>query len=549
MSEGAPSYGWCAEPEVPKKRAELRARWTILALLCITLFGNYYVYDNPTAVEQQLADRFAGVSGNTTVAVDDDGGNTDTNSFSFKYNLLYSLYSWPNVILPFFGGWLSDRLGVRLMTVVFISLCSVGQLIFAIGCSIEDDSTAWPVMWLGRIIFGFGGESLSVAQSAMLAQWFAGKELAFALGVNLALARVGSVVNDAVSVQIATHFPVQMALWAGFGMCLLSTCTGLASFYLDRSCEDRLRSNLGYKKLARQGFFGWLASRLGLRSGKADGEDGEALHSLTGAAQGDDMVPAIDEPPKEEIHLNSVFKFPMVFWVLTLSCVTVYCDVLPFNNIASGFIAQKWLTNKPLWQVSDADKNSIYVTANSYMLTTYLMAGFLSPLMGGVIDRIGLRAVLNVFAAMAIVGVHAMMAYSTVTPIVPLVLLGICYSIYASALWPSVALVIEPQYHATAYGVVTAVQNLGLAVAPMAIGTLMPPGNCPTYENCVSYYVKVENLLIGLGCAGIFAGLALNWADHTLLPYPYLNWPDSKVQAKKREAGLLQDEDKADNDA
>lgn len=138
-------------------------------------------------------------------------------------------------------------------------------------------------------------------------------------------------------------------------------------------------------------------------------------------------------------------------------------------------------------------------------------------------------------------GVHALLGFTMLTPVVPLVLLGICYSIYASALWPSVALVIEPQFHATAYGVVTAVQNLGLAVAPMAIGALMPTASCATYDVCVSAYTRVEELLIGLGCAGILAGLLLNWADHSLLPYPYLNWPDSKVQAAKRAAGELGD--------
>jgi MFS family permease len=318
------NYGWCGEPEVPTKRSELRTRWTVLALLCITLFGNYYVYDNPTAVEQQLADKYGGVRGNATVAVDDDGSNSDASSFSFKYNLLYSLYSWPNVVLPFLGGWLSDKLGVRLMTVVFICLCSLGQLIFAIGCSLDaGNKAAWPIMWMGRIVFGFGGESLSVAQSAMLAQWFAGKELAFALGINLALARVGSVVNDAVSVQIATQSPVENALWVGFGVCLLSTLTGLASFYVDRTAEDKLRANLGYKTLKRRGFCSWLGSLGG--AFKASGDEDEQTHSLTGAAAyGDDAVaPAIDEPPKEEILLSSVFTFPAVFWVLTLSVRTL----------------------------------------------------------------------------------------------------------------------------------------------------------------------------------------------------------------------------------
>ncbi len=506
------------------------------------------VYDNPTAVEQQLADRFYPSSGNSTTALptDDDSSSSDTNSFAFRYSLLYSVYSFPNTVLPFFGGYFSDRLGVRLMTVVFISLCTVGQAIFAVGSSMPPGDPAWYVMWCGRVVFGFGGESLSVSTSAMIAQWFAGKELALALGLNLALARVGSVVNDAVSAQIATHFPVYYAMWMGLIMCVVSTVAGVVAFYVDEAAEVRLRDNLGYKHVPAGGLTAAFAAVLCRRKAggaATTGKDGEVDDALLSGSEKEEGAPALlDEPPKEEIHLNAALKFPGIFWVLTLSCVTVYCDVLPFNNIASGFVAQKWLTNIPLWQVTDADKNAIYVSANSIMLVTYLMAGFLSPLMGGIIDRVGLRAVLNVVAAVGVVGVHSMLAFTTITPAVPLVLLGICYSIYASALWPSIALVIEPKYQATAYGVVTAVQNLGLAVAPLLIGRLLPSASCPTYTDCVAGYTRVEELLIGLGCAGILAGIALNIADHTWLPYPYLNWPSSKVQAAKKAAGEVDDE-------
>lgn len=111
----------------------------------------------------------------------------------------------------------------------------------------------------------------------------------------------------------------------------------------------------------------------------------------------------------------------------------------------------------------------------------------------------------------------------------PLLLLGFSYAIYASALWPSVALVIEPEYHATAYGIVTSVQNLGLAVAPMIVGTLMPAANCPTFDECVSHYVKVELLFIGVGGVGFLSGLLLNFVDYRN-KIPVLNWTDAKVK-------------------
>jgi MFS family permease len=398
----APAAGCCSrftgEPDSPTKRSQLAARWSMLSLLCMTLVGSYYCYDNPAAIQNSLADYF----GNGDASVDDDGTNTDTSSFSFRFNLLYSVYSWPNVILPFFGGYLSDRLGVRLMAVVFILLITVGQAVFAFGLTLSPDTAApWYVMWAGRTIFGFGGESLSVAQSAMIAQWFAGRELAFGQAANLAIARIGSVINDVISVQLATHFPVYWALWAGLLVCVLSCITGVWSYYLDERSEDKLRTNLGYRPLKRTGLVASLLClpywRRRLGSAKQLQEDEE--EALAAQAGG-----GVDEPPKEEIHITAARKFPFIFWVLCLSCVTVYIAVLPFNGIASGFIAQKWLANgKPLSQVPDDQKNSIFVTANGIMLTTYLVAGCIAPVMGAAIDRVGYRAILNCVAALAIV--------------------------------------------------------------------------------------------------------------------------------------------------
>jgi MFS family permease len=156
--------------------------------------------------------------------------------------------------------------------------------------------------------------------------------------------------------------------------------------------------------------------------------------------------------------------------------------------------------------------------------------------MGAAIDRVGLRAVLNLVSATLIVLVHLALTYTTsVPPVVPLLFLGICYSIYASALWPSIALVTEPKYHATAYGVVTAVQNLGLAVVPLGVGLLMPSAStCPTYADCVRGYENCERLLIGFGSVGILASVALNVADYSSR-IPVLNWSEARVQAARDE--------------
>ena len=86
-----------------------------------------------------------------------------------------------------------------------------------------------------------------------------------------------------------------------------------------------------------------------------------------------------DEPPKEVIHFTAVLRFPLVFWLLTLSCVTVYICVLTFNNNCASFVAQKYLTDQPLSQLSADQLSPLFLQANTVMMTTYLVSGFLTP--------------------------------------------------------------------------------------------------------------------------------------------------------------------------
>ncbi len=143
-------------------------RWLTLFLACMLNFGNYFCYDNPQALEDDLEKRIP--------------------LTTFDYDILYSVYSFPNIILPFFGGLLIDKIGVRVALIGFAGLLIVGQTVVAFGASHQS----FAMMVTGRVIFGLGGESLTVAQSAITAKWFKGKEVAFAMGATLCVARLGS---------------------------------------------------------------------------------------------------------------------------------------------------------------------------------------------------------------------------------------------------------------------------------------------------------------------------------------------------------------------
>ena len=108
----------------PYQKSSLQVRWLILALTCIVMTGSYYAYDIPSALHQQLQDY---MSPSTT----DD----DSNSYETNFNLLYTIYSVPNVILPLFGGNIVDRYGAPKCLTFFATLVFMGgcyQLVYQI---------------------------------------------------------------------------------------------------------------------------------------------------------------------------------------------------------------------------------------------------------------------------------------------------------------------------------------------------------------------------------------------------------------------------------
>ena len=186
-------------------------RWIVLFLSCWAMFGSYYCYDNPTALSNQIKSKY--------------------DLSSTEYNLLYSVYSFPNIILPLFGGGLVDKIGAELSLLIFLSLVTIGQAVFAFASSISS----YPLMLIGRGIYGLGGESLCVAESALLAVYFVGNEVAFAMGLNLSLGRAGSSLNDYLTLHIYKKTnSVSDALWAGFLLLCICLAATVIMIVLDR---------------------------------------------------------------------------------------------------------------------------------------------------------------------------------------------------------------------------------------------------------------------------------------------------------------------------
>ncbi|CAE7427549.1 MFSD1, partial [Symbiodinium sp. KB8] len=451
------------------------------------------------------------------------------------FSWLYSAYSWPNVILPLLGGIFSDRMGLRLGNAIFAFLVTIGQCVFALGMTLPGTHTKWAVMITGRVIFGLGGESLSVTMSGLIAKWFGGKELALALGLNLALARLGSVFNDAASPAIAEGTSLAFSLWSGALICLASFACAIAVLIIDRRASVVLKDN---RRTARRTLAEGkraadeaaatpeddpgCASRLMLTGGD-QAEAGALLGSAAPTYAATDgvnptelaAVAAVEDDDgagdDEQVDLRAVLRLPLSLWILTISCVTTYCAILPFNNIASDFIVTRWPTITA-------------GTANYYMAVTYTTAGLVSPFLGAFIDCIGMRAVFCLASALVITGVHLLLGLSSITPLVGLVFMGLAYSFYAAALWPSIALVVDEEIVGTAYGLTTAAQNLGLAVVPLVISRMQVI--CPEDFECVSLTFAAF-----AGC-GIVSGIVLLIVN-ARARLPILNLPEAMIRQLK----------------
>jgi MFS family permease len=140
------------------------------------------------------------------------------------------------------------------------------------------------------------------------------------------------------------------------------------------------------------------------------------------------------------------------------------------------------------------------------MSIPYIISACLSPFLGGFVDRYGMRAIIATLAPMILIIVHLLMAKTNANPIGPMVGQGIAYSAFAAVIWPSVPVVVQMKLIGLGYGVITSVQNAGLAFFPLIVASI--------YKSSGDEYIpQVEYFFVGLACLGVFVGIILNIYD------------------------------------
>ena len=410
-------------------------RWVVLFFVSSTMLGNYYVYDCIAPVADLLTKQL---------------GFSDSN-----IGLLQAIYSIPNVFMVLIGGYLVDRIGTRKAIFIFATIC-------LIGASVTTISGMLGVMATGRLIFGLGAESLIVAVTTAVAKWFRGKELSFALGVNVTISRAGTLLAQ------------QSPSWAGFSY---------------NYWRNPLLISIAFASICVIGATVYWALEV----------YAERRYQIGPAGVTDKVV------------FSDIKDFGLSYWYIVALCITFYSAIFPFETFAYKFFMDAHHVTR------EAGGDLVG------LLTLFTMFG--TPIFGLFVDRLGKRALLMMLGSLLLIPVYLTMAYvrsahyvtvylpssadghfSLVAHHLPPILLltmammGISFSLIPAVMWPSVAYLVEQSKLGTAYGLMTMIQNIGLAGFNLMIGWANDRGHAGP-DNPSGYNLGMW-ILSGLGFAG-----------------------------------------------
>lgn len=366
---------------VEKKEPTQFYRWMVLLFVSIAMFGNYYVYDSISLVADQL--------------------KTSLHFSDLDIGQFYSYYSLAAIIVLVFGGILVDKWGTKKSAIIFASICTVAGFLTAVSSNIY-------IMLAGRFLLGIGSEPLIVAITVAIAKWFKGKELSFAMGLNLFFARSGTVAVD----NSPSIFP---------------------GFY-----------SSGYSAPLYAAAFIGILSFLGILVYYLVESSGEKKFFLGGGEETD------------KLNIKSIFKFSKSFWYITLLCVTFYSAIFPFRTFAVKFFMESHHLSRQ--------------TAGLMISALPMSAMFATPLIGLLVDFIGRRAMLMTIGSILLLPVYLLMAYSSITLYIPVIMMGIAFSLIPAVMWPSVAYIVKAKRLGSAYALMTLIQQIGMMIFPLIIG-------------------------------------------------------------------------------
>lgn len=425
-------------------------RWGALAIVAFTMMAAYYVNDVVAPLKSML-----------------EASSLAWNSSEF--GVFTGAYSFLNVFLLMliWGGLILDKFGIRftgkLATVLMVA--GTGLEYYAMTALAGEHGTIMGykssvfIASAGYSVFGVGAEVAGITVTKIIAKWFRGKEMATAMGVQVALARVGSQGAYAIAIPVARAYDITTPVLIGL-VCLVG---GLVAFFAFSVLD---------KKLDKQ---------------------------IAASDEGD------DEEKFSFYDVKNIVTNPG-FWLIALLCVLFYSCVFPFQKFASELMITKY----------NIDEN----LAGTIAGLPALGALFLTPVFGGMIDKRGKAASIMALGAAMLIVVHFIYAMPFVTApwvaVALMIVLGIAFSLVPSAMWPSVAKIFPSQQLGTAYALIFFIQNIGLWGVPTLIGAVLDSPYCKATDGAghiVYDYTWPMCIFTGLAVLSMMVALSLKMAD------------------------------------
>ncbi len=396
-------------------------RWTVLVLIASTMFFGYMFVDVMSPIQ---------------ALVENERGWTPD---------IFGTYAASEYILNVFGflivaGLILDKMGVRFTGVLSASMMFVGASIKYVGITEWFQTTGmaeWLNSWwtslpasakmasLGFMIFGCGCEMAGTTVSKAIAKWFKGKEMALAMGLEMAIARIGVFAIFSISPIIAARMGT---IVAPVGFCTVLLLIGLITFSVFTVFDRKFDAQLDPQSLA------------------ADPEDEFKFSDIL-----------------------TIFR-SQVFWIVALLCVLYYSAIFPFQRYGANMLQ------------CNLDGITPEAAANIFRWFP-IGAAVITPFLGSFLDHRGKGATMLICGSLLLICCHLIFAFllpDTKSPLLAygtIVLLGISFALVPAALWPSVPKIIDEKVLGSAYCLIFWVQNIGLCFVPKLIGNLLASTN------------------------------------------------------------------------
>ena len=390
------------------------ARWTVLILVSLLMLSAYFIADVMSPLKSML--------------------ESELGWSSTDYGMFAGAYAVFNVVLLMliFGGILLDKMGVRFTGLFAASIMVIGVGIkyyaietFSLSTEIvtifgSDFSMQLLLACFGFAIFGVGIEIAGITCSKLLVKWFNGKELALAMGLEMACARIGTGLALGVTPLIVAHTgSLSQPILVGLLMLVIGTLCFLVFTVMDKKFDSELN-------LAK------------VNSGQEEDESFKLKDIL------------------------DIIKIK-AFWYIAILCVLFYSAVFPFLKYATDLMINTFGVNSEL-----AGQIPSILPFGTILLT---------PIFGTIYDRKGYGASIMIIGSLMLILVHTLFAFPLTTnwiyAVVLIITLGIAFSLVPSAMWPSVPKIIPQNKLGTAYALIFWTQNIGLMLIPMLIGVVL----------------------------------------------------------------------------